>query len=294
MLEALKRTFTFIHQHPFASRYLFRAYTEFFRWQFQSAFNKDFIVKPFVGDVKFWAKKGLTGITGNIYCGLHEFEDMGFLLHFLRPEDTFYDIGANVGSYTLLASGIAKSNTVCFEPSAGTFQTLSNNIRLNTLEERVRAYNLALGNEAGFLNFTEGEDTTNHVLKESDIAAFSKVEVARLDDLNEKTPSLIKIDVEGFETEVLKGANAILHDPTFKAIIIELNGSGYRYGFDEKDIHQKLVDLGFAPYQYHPFDRSLNKLDGFTAFNTIYIRDLSFVEERLKTAKAFRLWNQYI
>ena len=44
------------------------------------------------------ARKGMTGASGNIYFGLHEFEEMGFLLHFLREEDLFIDIGAYIGS----------------------------------------------------------------------------------------------------------------------------------------------------------------------------------------------------
>lgn len=49
----------------------------------------------------------MTGATGNIYVGLHEFEDMAFLLHVLRRTDLFVDVGANIGSYTILAGGAA-------------------------------------------------------------------------------------------------------------------------------------------------------------------------------------------
>ncbi|RKD12519.1 hypothetical protein BCY91_12280 [Pelobium manganitolerans] len=294
MLEALKRTFTFIHQHPFANRHLFRAYTKFFKWQFQSVFNKKFIVKPFVGDVRFWAKKGLTGITGNIYCGLHEFEDMGFLLHFLRPEDAFYDIGANVGSYTLLASGVVGCETLAFEPSQISYDVLKKNIALNQIELRVKAYNFALGAKTGFLNFTEYEGTSNRVVAANADIPFKKVEVKKLDDFAEASPRFLKIDVEGFETAVLDGASEMLKKENLKAIAIELNGSGNRYGFNEQDIHAGLTALGFKPYKYEPYSRTLHLLPIFTEYDTLYIRDLPFVNDRLKTAKAFKLWNQYI
>lgn len=294
MIESLKRTFKFINQHPFASRNLFLAYANFCKWQLQTLFNKDFITKQFIGDVKFNAKKGLTGVTGNIYCGLHEFEDMSFLLHFLREADTFFDVGANVGSYTLLASGKRNCKTLCFEPSPATYNILSNNIKLNQLNLKVRAYNLAVGSADGYLNFTEGEDTTNHVLADSDGSPSTKVEVKKLDDFSAEAPILMKIDVEGFETEVLNGATSILNNPLLKGIIIELNGSGYRYGFDENDVHRKLSALGFKPYRYEPFERKLTLLPTFTAFNTIYIRDLAFVRLRLKEAKGFELWSKTI
>ena len=74
--------------------------------------------------------------------------------------------------------------------------------------------------------------------------------------------------------------NALL----IKAIIIELNGSGYRYGFDEKQIHADLLHYGFLPYTYDPFKRELISWDSFGPNNTIYCRDLAFINERLRAA----------
>jgi hypothetical protein len=62
--------------------------------------------------------------TGNIYTGLHEFEDMSFLLHFLRPADLFIDIGANVGAYTIFASGIVAATSISIEPISQIFEIL--------------------------------------------------------------------------------------------------------------------------------------------------------------------------
>jgi hypothetical protein len=60
--------------------------------------------------------KGLTGATGNWYCGLDAFEDMAFLLHFMREEDLFVDVGANIGSYTILAGNEVGAETIEIEP----------------------------------------------------------------------------------------------------------------------------------------------------------------------------------
>nr|WP_294899503.1 FkbM family methyltransferase [uncultured Pedobacter sp.] len=256
--------------------------------------HKKLIRKKFIENVFFYAKRGLTGVTGNIYCGLHEFEDMSFLLHFLRSEDLFFDVGANVGSYSLLASGVTKCKTLSFEPSPATFGLLSENIKLNRLESKITAFNIAVGNMEGYLNFTENQDTTNHVIADSDTTPCIKVKVKKLDDFSDVVPRLMKIDVEGFEAQVLNGGMVILNNPMLKAIIIELNGSGYRYGFDEQQIHYLLTDLGFKPYKYEPFSRNLILLPTFTAYDTIYIRDLAFVQQRLSEAKAFKLWNELI
>ena len=79
----------------------------------------------------------MTGVTGNIYAGLHEFADMAFVLHFLRAGDLFADVGANVGSYTILASGVVGCRTVAFEPDPVTAAALERNINLNKIAERV-------------------------------------------------------------------------------------------------------------------------------------------------------------
>ena len=105
VFSSLKRTFGFILSHKLAKRHKYSAFFKFFRWQIIASFSKKLIVVPFIENTKFWARKKLTGITGNIYTGLHEFEDMAFLIHLLRNEDVFFDVGANVGSYTILASG---------------------------------------------------------------------------------------------------------------------------------------------------------------------------------------------
>src|SRR5450432_2639822 len=100
-MNQLKKIFNFIDQHPLARRHKFKAMYRFFFWQLSQLFYPHEVIIPFVGSTKLIVKKGLTGATGNIYTGLEEFSDMGFLLHFLRKTDLFADIGANIGSYTV-------------------------------------------------------------------------------------------------------------------------------------------------------------------------------------------------
>jgi hypothetical protein len=86
----------------------------------------------------------------------------------------------------------------------------------------------------------------------------------------------------------------LLEKESLKAIIIELNGSGKRYNFEEDIIHQNLTTLGFTPYNYEPFSRKLSQLDTYGQFNTIYLRDLPFVHERISAAKAFKMFSESI
>lgn len=295
-MNSFQRTFGFIHQHPLGKRHLVHAYLRFINWQISYRLKPGFIKVKFLHQTYFLAKKGLTGITGNIYTGLHEFNEMGFLLHFLRAEDTFFDIGANVGSYTLLASSVCNAQSFTFEPVPSTFEILKSNIALNNIEQLVTLENKGVGRENGMLKFSTNEDTTNHIIAiDEEKGKAIDVPIVSLNSYYPAAkPILIKIDVEGFETEVLNGAEDILNDPNLKAIIIELIGCGERYDYDEQEIHQKLLSLSFKPYSYDPILRKIEPLPTFGNSNTIYIRDLSFVEKRINNTKPFKIFNELI
>ncbi|RYZ21625.1 MAG: FkbM family methyltransferase [Chitinophagaceae bacterium] len=293
-MQSLKRTFGFLHRHPVAQKNLLRAYYRFFSWQLQSRLWSDkLFVVPFVERTSFYAKRKLTGVTGSIYTGLQDFEEMAFLLHFLREEDQFFDIGANVGIYSVLAAGVRKCKTLAFEPNAATFEILQKNIQLNQSATLVQCENKGVGSKIATLRFTLDGDTTNHVVSHAEKGVpFADNSIVPLDQYsNEWQPNLIKIDVEGFETEVINGAPGILRQQNLKAILIELNGSGGRYGFDEEDLHRRFLGYGFAPFCYQPFERRLVKQESYGSFNTLYIRDIDYVTQRLKNAKPFTVWN---
>jgi predicted RNA methylase len=101
----------------------------------------------------------MTGATKNLYCGLDDFEDMGFLLHALRPSDLFIDIGANVGSFTVLAGAVVGASCIAIEPIFETYKKLLDNIAINRLNGRCEALNVAVGSEEGELEFTAGLDS---------------------------------------------------------------------------------------------------------------------------------------
>jgi FkbM family methyltransferase len=296
-LKNIQSLFKYINKHPLGNKHKLKAYSKFFLWQISQLVNEQVKKVKFTEKTFLLVKKGMTGATGNIYLGLHEFNDMGFLLHFLKPNDVFFDIGANVGSYTILASGHCGANTYCFEPIVSTFSSLVENVKLNTIENLVNCNNIGLGENEEKLLFTKSMDTVNHVLSKDEIEPEShvtEVQVLTGDSFLAKTecPVLMKIDVEGFETKVLNGMNQILKHQNLKAIIIELNGSGYRYGFDEQEIHNKLLSLNFNAYNYNPFNRSLELQKEYGEFNTIYLRDIPFVNDRIKSAKKINIFSE--
>lgn len=290
----MNRTLKFIFNHPLTRNNRLSAIINLLKWQIFSRVINFPIVYQFTEKSKLLVWRGLTGATGNFYCGLHEFEDMAFLLHILREDDLFLDIGANVGSYTMLASSEIGAKTIAFEPILKTFKIFSQNIAINSIQDKVEALNIGLGSCKSVLKFTTSFDTGNHVSSPGDTESTA-VNVDTLDNiLSGRSPLLMKIDVEGFETEVLNGSSNTLEDKSLKAIIIELNGSGDRYGFDEKNIHLLLLNHGFNPYKYDPMVRDLTVTVPGGHHNTLYIRDLEFVKERLKTARKIKVKNKEV
>ncbi len=285
----------FITNHPLNRQHKIKAVSRFVKWQISARLNPYPVVYSYTDKTRLVIQRSMTGATGNLYCGLHEFTDMGFLLHFLRSDDLFVDVGANIGSYTVLAGGHVGAKVVSVEPVPKTFEYLKTNIAINQISEKVMVYNFALGNEKGHLSFTSTLDTMNHVATGTEDNII-RVPVETLDAILEKEqePVLLKIDVEGFETNVLKGASQTLLKNTLKAIIIELNGSGLKYGYDEAEIHNKLVSAGYHPHRYDPFKRTLAKIDKFGTHNTIYIKDVAFVRERVEKADKLKIAGQLI
>ncbi len=299
----LLNTFRFILTHPFNREHKLRAVNRFFRWHLGSRMLPGKVAVAFVNDVRLLVNRGMRSATGNIYTGLHEFEDMAFVLHCLRPQDTFVDVGANVGSYTVLAGGAVGAKCIALEPGPDTYQHLLDNILFNSLTGRVDAQNIGVGKESGSLRFTIAypSATRSHMAttEETQKGGSANTITVRVETLDaicaDSDPTVIKIDVEGFETQVIAGGQATLAKDSLLAVIMELNGSGARYGFNDHAIHQQMLDNGFQPFTYAPFERKLVDFNrAHASHNTIYVKDVDRVSQRLANAPAYQVQGRSI
>jgi FkbM family methyltransferase len=292
-MKSFISTLRYILRHPLNTGNPGAALARYVKWQIGSRLVSGPVLVPFVNNTVLIVAPGMTGATQNIYTGLHDFKDCGFLLHLLREDDLFVDIGANVGVYTVLAAGAIGARAVTIEPVPETFKKLCSNVRINQLDGRTQAYNIGLGRSAATLRFTVDKDTTNHVITDDNWTGPSvSVPVRTLDAvLDGQTPILIKIDVEGWESEVLAGAEATLSQPSLLALIVEMNGSDAAFNPNEQLVHAELLRNGFEPHAYDPFTRSLTALPSkhLGAPNTIYARQVLQLQSRLDNALPFQL-----
>jgi FkbM family methyltransferase len=157
-------------------------------------------------------------------------------LHSLPAGEVLYDIGANVGVLSLIAALRPQGamRVVALEPSAATFAVLCSNLALNEVGDQIVPLPVLLGErtELGRFGYSDldagtalhaggGEEVVRDVVFWQPMLTFA------LDDLVEQFglphPERIKLDVDGAELTVLRGARKLLADPRLKAVFSELN-----------------------------------------------------------------------
>lgn len=179
--------------------------------------------------------------------------DVLFLKRLLRPGDVVIDIGANVGPICIsLAKYLGDSSRIyAFEPHPRIFDYLQGNLQLNSLRN-VEAYNCALGDIEGETHFTDlCNDDANYVVRdETSGENVIRVALRRLDSFEfaHRPVTLIKIDTEGYELFVLRGAEKALNNTQF--LYLEAYEPNYRrFGYSLGDMVEFLSIRGWHLYQ---------------------------------------------
>ncbi|MDA9993926.1 FkbM family methyltransferase [Burkholderiales bacterium] len=293
--------FEFLFRHPLTENQKLTTIFRYLRWQVVSRILNLQFVFPFVNQTKLLAQSGIHSATGNYYVGLMSFEEMSFLMHFIRREELFIDVGANIGVFSVLASGVCGASSIAFEPSTVSFSRMLENISLNNLQDRIVTYNSAVDDSEGRVQFVSDDGSViDHVKEPSEQSVGSvDVDAVSLDYvLRGENPSIIKIDVEGFETRVLNGAEKVLEKESLEVIIIELKGHGARYGYDENEVLLRILQLGFKAIRYDPFSRNLRVLkdpyvNGRVA-TEIFCRYPERIQKKLNEANAFEVLGRLI
>lgn len=159
----------------------------------------------------------------------------------LREGDVVVDAGANIGNHSVYLAGVLGCHVEAFEAVKATADLLEQNILLNGLEGRVTVHRQALG--AGRQRAKIAEYNPSNVGGTSlAIAADGEISVAPLDEIGIRRPvRLIKIDVEGMDLDVLRGAKTIISEDRpwivceagssqqFQAVSNFLSGAGYQF-----------------------------------------------------------------
>ncbi|GAB7017717.1 FkbM family methyltransferase [Halostagnicola bangensis] len=170
------------------------------------------------------------------------------------PDDVIYDIGANVGTYSLaLLAAEPNRHVVAFEPAPSAAEHLLSNAELNGLEDRLEFSPVGLGEERGSETFyvstyTElsGFDRESAERWEASVAEVLQVPVERLDAMVEAgpAPDVLKIDVEGTAPAVLKGGRSTL-ETQHPLVFLECHEEGLE-GNAPAECREILADHGYT------------------------------------------------
>ena len=247
-------------------------------------YNKPIKIK-WLNNLRYYLSLGDSGIIGNYYFFINDYQESIFLIHYLTDKDLFIDVGSNHGHYTMISSGICDSKSISIEPVKKTFDRLKINIELNKLKN-VMLHNIGISDSESELFISNNMGSMNRIINKVSDDNCELIQVSTLDKLLtlEKNISVIKIDVEGYEKQVLLGGKETLKNPNLNIIIIELNDSNLQYDYNENEIISILKENGFSPYKYIYPENILVPLEkkNFDSFNTIFIRNINFVKNRIK------------
>ncbi len=195
-----------------------------------------------------------TSHTHGCWLGIYERRLQHDLASILRPGDTFFDVGANVGFFTLLASRLVTpaGRVVAFEPLRRNLRLLERHLELNGVGN-VTVVSAAAAEKAG-----SGFLSTNQSPAQGALTATGiEVSTVSLDEVVERgeapPPSAMKIDVEGAETRVLEGAREVLgrwHPTVFLSAHGVARHEECRSLLEERGYRVRLTRDGAADGQY--------------------------------------------
>ena len=261
LFRNIKSTLIYVWNHPSNKKNKYLALFRVFAWQFKKRiFPRPHDINIFNGMIiRCYPDSPSASLL--IYCNESpDYHEMNFMKRYLRPGDSFVDVGANIGVYSLLASSLIGSSgqIQAFEPGQKARSRLHENITLNGLNN-LQVHDYAIGESEGYVNFLTDMDTTNRMLTAIDDGKPSTlVPLVRMDDVLITQFALGKIDIEGAELLAFRGAKRLLAEANPPVWLIEINDSLRDFGFTEHEFKNWLLEHG---YELALYDADLNELN---------------------------------
>jgi len=205
-----------------------------------------------------------------IYVSGFERVERQFVNALLRPGDIFVDVGANIGLFSMIAARLVAPDgrVYAFEPTERTYHRLCGNVALNRAEAIISTHQLALSATAAILELklaaagmdawnSFGEPSVGGACQSSPVEAVAWDDFAQQHGLVGKV-ALMKIDVEGWESQVLAGGATTLARPDAPTLLIEFtDDAALRAGTTCASLYAQLVGLGYRMFTYNPQRRCL-------------------------------------
>jgi FkbM family methyltransferase len=234
----------YVWTHPSNSGQRLRALLRAARYQARARVLRRRGVARLGEHSRLWVDAHRTAASMALYANPPDLPEMLAWRRALRDGGLFVDVGANVGTYTIWAAEHG-ADVIAIEPAADTFSLLKENIALNGYP--VTAVRAAAGDHCGSARFTAGLDAGNSLAADGPVVT----ELVTVDSLiGDRRVAGMKVDVEGFEIDVLRGAARALADRRIGLIQIEWNqASTFAVGTDRKPIAALLAGYGYRLFR---------------------------------------------
>ena len=164
-----------------------------------------------------------------ILDGIRERKSTRIMEQFIRPDDVILELGANIGYYVLIESTVLsdKGYIYAVEPAPENVRLLEKNVTLNRINN-VEICNMAMSNKKGTAKLYMGKACNLHSLINSSNASdaeYVEVETDTVDNFikGRKPVTFLRMDVEGYETEVIDGMHEIFQSPHFERLFVEIH-----------------------------------------------------------------------
>lgn len=276
-----------LYKHPFNRKRPFFAISRWLEWKFIRLLRLRNYRKKVWGNRYLYLNYDSLQSMWLMYNWIVDWEEFNFLENFLKPEDTVFDVGTNMGFYSVWMSRflILPAQIHCFEPDDLSTKRLTENIKINNLEVLAKVNQSAVTDKVGEFFFTTGMDGENH-LSPINESYSKKVSGITLDYYAKQNRifeiAFIKIDVEGFELGVLKGAAELLMQKQILVIQLEINKQIRNANIDVKELIDYLTTYGYSLYSYDVNQKSLVPiLYDFHRENYFALADIVKVNSRL-------------
>lgn len=191
-------------------------------------------------------------ISGMIaMTGFYELALSRCIVSLAKNGGLFVDVGANLGYFSILWTSInPNSKAVCFEASPRNIESINNNLKNNSLTDRVTLIPKAAGREQGTVKFDVGpsDQTGWGGIANSKSTNSIEVPLTRVDhEIRDQTIDVLKVDVEGADTWVLFGCEALLKEERIRKIFFEQNTHRMNLlGIRAGEAQEFLQDLGYT------------------------------------------------
>ncbi len=166
-----------------------------------------------VGDVELLADAADAAVTPGLRSGEYEPHLTAVFERYCRPGMTVVDVGANLGYYSLLASRLvgASGRVVALEPNSENCRLLLSSLRMGGVTN-VQLIPVAADTEAGWAYYSTHVGSNGGLIEDQDLLKHpgTVVPTLRLDDIVEGPVGFLKMDVEGAEGRVVKGATRLI------------------------------------------------------------------------------------